>query len=213
MISCYWWEVFSWSNLFHYFYLPRDVISLSCCCYYTLTFTNRGYHILEFFDFSLLDPQLVQSSKLLVASLSCAELGTAQPQLVFTWIPGYICLFELKFQKCILKNMHLVPRNQAKSKYWANIAKIIVHRPMQSCLLVHFENVLQFFNIFNLWISFEMFRNFKHRGLLKAYSFIWFCILPMLSISFFSIYPNFLFFPFPQILSILFLFSTSGCIF
>ena len=27
-------------------------------------------------------PQLVQSSKLLVASLSCAELGTAQPQLV-----------------------------------------------------------------------------------------------------------------------------------
>ena len=27
-------------------------------------------------------PQLVQSSKLVVASLSCAELGTAQPQLV-----------------------------------------------------------------------------------------------------------------------------------
>ena len=28
-------------------------------------------------------PQLVQSSKLVVASLSCAELGTAQSQLVY----------------------------------------------------------------------------------------------------------------------------------
>ena len=32
--------------------------------------------------------QLVQSSKLVVASLSCAELGTAQPQLVFHFFCG-----------------------------------------------------------------------------------------------------------------------------
>ena len=31
-------------------------------------------------------PQLVQSSKLVVASLSYAELGTAQPQLVLAYI-------------------------------------------------------------------------------------------------------------------------------
>ena len=33
----------------------------------------------------------MQSSKLVIASLSCAELGTAQPQLVFLNSP--VCLF------------------------------------------------------------------------------------------------------------------------
>ena len=42
-------------------------------------------------------PQLVKSSKLVVASLSCAELGTAQPQLVFILFSFISCLPSLKF--------------------------------------------------------------------------------------------------------------------
>ena len=41
------------------------------------THTSRSSH-----SWLSKQPQLVQSSKLLVASLSCAELGTAQPKLV-----------------------------------------------------------------------------------------------------------------------------------
>ena len=46
-------------------------------------------------------PQLVQSFKLLVANLSCAELGTAQPQLVFVIICSLYslqnCVHEVNF--------------------------------------------------------------------------------------------------------------------
>ena len=57
-------------------------------------------------------PQLVQSSKLVVASLSCAELGTAQPQLVififkntssFLFFYAYI---PLHLHTCMLLQLH-----------------------------------------------------------------------------------------------------------
>ena len=51
----------------------------------------------EFLKFvcTLPQPQLVQSSKLVVASLSCVELGQAQPKLVFSIFP----LFHTSHQK------------------------------------------------------------------------------------------------------------------
>ena len=50
-------------------------------------------------------PQQVQSSKLVVVSLSCPELGTAQPQLVFCYCCGtnlllLITLYVIVVNKC-----------------------------------------------------------------------------------------------------------------
>ena len=48
-------------------------------------------------------PQILQSSKLVEATLSCAELGTAQPQLVlFYLILFYFILFYLNLSYFIL---------------------------------------------------------------------------------------------------------------
>ena len=54
-------------------------------------------------------PQLVQSSKLVVASLSCAELGTAQPQLVND-LKRKVCLLKekIKTRYCVVLH-HLYP--------------------------------------------------------------------------------------------------------
>ena len=58
-------------------------------------------------------PQLVHSSKLVVASLSCPELGTAQPQLVIFFVQFCICnLFcancHVQFAFCILLQLPLL---------------------------------------------------------------------------------------------------------
>ena len=57
-------------------------------------------------------PQLVQSSKIVVASLNCAELGTAQPQLVTFFI--VVCVM---FSSCspIAANDTIVAINHSQS--------------------------------------------------------------------------------------------------
>ena len=65
-------------------------------------------------------PQLVQSSKLLVARLSCPELGTAQPQLVsFFAIGVYETKYKVKPWEVNLQVIiyYQVPKSQKSSEF------------------------------------------------------------------------------------------------
>ena len=64
-------------------------------------------------------PQLVQSSKLVVANLSCTELGTAQPQLVtfFISLACHSCKFVNAMpviRQCLLSQAQQLLLNQAQ---------------------------------------------------------------------------------------------------
>ena len=71
-------------------------------------------------------PQLVQSSKLVVASLSCAELGTAQPQLV----PPFVSP-SINSSVCYFIHISISPY------IWPSICLLSVHPsiPSSFCLL------------------------------------------------------------------------------
>ena len=82
-------------------------------------------------------PQLVQSSKLLVASLSCPELGTAQPQLVFSFCQiGILYLRHiLGKSKAYLRQIlgislanlrHILDKSQANLRYISEISKAYI---------------------------------------------------------------------------------------
>ena len=71
-------------------------------------------------------PQLVQSSKLVVASLSCPELGTAQPQLVFE------LFFAWMVRSSIIKifSNRFVPIPVSDWKSLQNITKLHVNHEL-----------------------------------------------------------------------------------